>query len=159
MSTTGSGPSGTGTRGYRLYRTPAWSPWPGLNSQEREPSVDLRPLPPHRQPALHHPPFVRERQKCRRLGRTHPTRFVDLVIMVGDVARTVLEQEEVYPFVISHPLATMRGDVPVFDHVDRGDDVGLDACLLANLPGGRLFRRFAFLNESLRQLPAMLRAD
>jgi len=108
--------------------------------------------------ARHDLSFTAEGEHRLRLRDLNPTRFVYLMIVVGNVTAAVLEQEEVDAFVESNPLRlSISANVPIFDLLERSDDFRVDPRLLAHLASCCLDRRFSLVHDPLGQLPSPFR--
>src|SRR3954462_4669495 len=100
--------------------------------------------------ALHYPSLVVERELGCRIVDGHPAGFVDLPIVVPDVAGDVAHQIEVDLFVESYPCSSIETHEPVLYGLDVLHDLGRDAAFLARFAHRGDFRLFASVDEPFR---------
>src|SRR6266496_1141542 len=101
----------------------------GLVSPARRLGIVLRHLECHRENF----PLARESEHLFRVCRGNPAGLVYFMVVIGDITAQILHQEEMHKLVNAHSLGARLCLIPVFDLVDRADQVGLDAGLFTNL--------------------------
>lgn len=81
------------------------------------------------------------------------------MIVRADVAREIAKQKVVNVLMKSHAAPVFSRDVPVFDGLDRRDELAFNTGFFPHLAERRLFRTLASINKPLWELPAPLIGD
>jgi hypothetical protein len=113
----------------------------------------------HRRSLCDHVPFALELEHLDSRFNVDPSSLIDLVIVIGDVARFAAHQEEMYELVIPDSLSVSIGDEPVFDRFDRSNKIGNYPRFFANFTQRGFLDRLTRIDNALRELPTHFRYD